>query len=258
MNSAEIRQQLEAAEQQEKEAEAKHNEATASAKSVIERADRLVSENETHLAAATGQRDAASTKVGQLKGALEDASRRFNQKTSELGARRHAVIYCDNVLQGLNGLLAAAQAEVQTNLQKSSSCEDPKQKMNFEANANAALARAQYYEKKIATFSKLKYKERAKSPSVEKAAEEYKATMENVRPRLESAEKALAEAVEEEKKAEEALKQAKNDRERDAAASDQKIREAADAHERAKICVAHWRTHMNSALHQLQSYAGRD
>ena len=260
MKDDEIKTQLEIAKQKQQDAENKFNEAKSSAENVISRAEHLVEEHKSTLATATGNRGQAENKVGHLKNALDAASRGHEKKIHEINASLNKVSFCDNQIQIYWTSKAAYEAQLSQYSQMYFSSRDEKQKANYASQIRSAEANIAFCDKKIAAYDKLRLKTLAAIPSIEKAIEEYKTTIDNVKPRLEYAEEKLKSAIEEEKKAKEAFEQACASRDRDIEFSNQKLREASEAHEKSKVLVREWETHLNSAMTELNNYAygGRD
>ncbi len=260
MKKDEIEQQLGVAKQKEQEAETKFNEAKSSAETVISRAEHLVEEHKSTLATATGNHEQAQNKVGYLKHALDVASRGHEKKINEIKVSNSKVSFCDNQIQIYCASKAQYEAQVSQYSQMYFSCQDEKKKANYATQIKVAQAHIAFCDKKIASYDKLRLKTLAEIPSIEKAIEEYKTTIDNVKPRLEFAEEKLKNAIEEEKKAKEAFEQACASRDHDIEFSNQKLREASEAHEKSKVLVREWESHLNSALAELNNYAlgGRD
>ena len=255
MKIKDIEEQRNSAQEKEKDAESKYNEARSSAESVIKRTEQLVHENESALASATGHREAAENKVGQLKNSFEAASRGLDKKIREMNEKRATIACCDNALNIYWSRKIHVEMEIGQLKSRAFGCRDEKKRTELERSIADREALIAQYDAKIVAYDKLKLKTQAEMPRIEHAVKVYSETMNKVKAQLESAEEALKGAIEEEKKAKDALDKARELKEKNTAEANQKLREAAEAHENARKLLEYWNNYLNAALNQLNNYA---
>lgn len=254
MNDNDLSQQRSREEIMVSESESKLNEAKSSGEELINAAQKNVQENEALLASVMASRVDASDRVDELKAQFERANRNWEAKVIAIHETQKEIVHFRNCCLEHTNLYQAKYLELQKTLFLKETCRNPEERSRLETTIQGLRVQVNLHHNLMIKYQELDFKKCSELPSLEREKEHYSAMVQDLKPKLEEANRLLQEMIEKEKTAQAKMEEAKREKKEKTEYAQQKIQEAKAAHETALKIAGEWKSALQSASNTLSDY----
>lgn len=255
MKKSEIKNQLSNAENAAKEAEKRFEEAKCSTEDLIAKSKRLVDERSNSSNKAKEEKNCANSLVDNLKSTFQNAKRKLDSKFAEIKCIMRKISYLRNCYMNYydkyqKACLETAHLEARASYPSNT----PEQRAMFKSQLELCRKAEANLRQWMETYFDELCRQTERLPKIEHEAKEFENLVNELRPKLELANRQLEEAKEREIRADVQLHEAMAIMEHNKELGQAKINEAATERDRCLKLVEEWKRTLSSAFELLNNY----